>query len=177
MNLPNTLTMFRLLVIPFFLLAATIKFHYSDYIAAAIFLAGAVTDGLDGYLARKNGMITVFGKFMDPLADKILVSTALIILVEMGRVPGWAAVIIIGRELAVTGLRAVASTEGVIISASLLGKIKTVTQIIAIIIIFIKCYPFTGKAVLLGNFIMGAVVAITIWSGLDYYFKTMRILR
>lgn len=177
MNLPNRLTVVRLLLIPVFLIVATMKYQYSDYAAAAVFFTGAVTDGLDGYLARKNRQETLFGNFMDPLADKILVSAALIILVEIGRLSGWMAAVIISREFAVTGLRAVAAAEGINITASVLGKIKTVTQIIAILILFTGNYPFTHLRIPLGTLTMAVAVAFTVWSGMDYYFKTWRLLK
>jgi len=132
MNLPNRLTLARLLLIPVFLLVISHESLYTDAIAAAVFVLSAATDGLDGYYARKNKQVTLLGKFMDPLVDKLLISAALVVLVDLGRLPGWIAVVIISREFAVTGLRSIAAAEGVIITASNLGKIKTVTQIIAI---------------------------------------------
>ena len=177
MNLPNKLTLARLLLIPVFLIAASMRYQYADYIAAAVFILGAATDGLDGYIARKRGQVTLLGKFMDPLADKILVSAALIALVELGRLPGWVAVVIISREFVVTGLRAVAAAEGVVISASSLGKVKTVTQIVAIAVMFVNDLPFNLIHLPFGGIAMAVAVVFTIWSGLDYFLKTWKLLR
>jgi len=177
MNLPNRLTLTRLLLIPVFLLVASMKYHYADFIAAAVFVLGASTDGLDGYIARKNKQVTLLGKFMDPLADKILVSAALIVLVEMGRLSGWIAVVIISREFAVTGLRAIAAAEGVVISASSLGKIKTITQIVAIVAMFIRDFPFSLIHLPFGAIAMALAVVFTIWSGLDYFASTWKLLK
>ncbi|HOV78692.1 MAG TPA: CDP-diacylglycerol--glycerol-3-phosphate 3-phosphatidyltransferase [Bacillota bacterium] len=169
MNLPNRLTVIRLLLIPVFLVVATMESRYADYAAAIVFGVAVLTDCLDGYFARKKKQETVLGKFMDPLADKILISTALIILVEMGRIPGWVAAVIIGREFAVTGLRTVAASEGLIIPANLLGKVKTVTQVVAIIALFIKNYPFSLIGFPFGNLSMFAAVVFTLWSGTVYF--------
>ncbi len=177
MNLPNRLTLARILMIPLFLLVASMNHHYADYIAAAVFVVCAATDGLDGYIARKNRQVTLLGKFLDPLADKILISAALIALVELGRLPGWIAVVIIGREFAVTGLRTIAAAEGVIIAASNLGKIKTVAQIVAIVAVFIRNFPFNLINIPFGNIAMTFAVAFTIWSGLDYFLKNWRLLK
>lgn len=177
MNLPNKLTLARLLLIPVFLIVALMRYQYADYIAAAVFVLGAATDGLDGYIARKSGQVTLLGKFMDPLADKILVSAALIALVELDRLSGWVAVVIISREFAVTGLRAIAAAEGVVISASSLGKIKTVTQIVAIAAMFIGDYPFNLIHLPLGGITMAIAVVFTIWSGLDYFSRTWKLLK
>ena len=177
MNLPNKLTVARLLLIPVFLIVASMKYPYADYIAAAVFVLGAVTDGLDGYIARKNKQVTTLGKFLDPLADKILVSAALIVLVEIGRLPGWIAVVIISREFAVTGLRAIAAAEGVVISASSLGKIKTVTQIVAIVALFIRDFPFSLINLPFGGIAISVAVVFTLWSGLDYFLNAWKLLK
>ncbi|MCL6634166.1 MAG: CDP-diacylglycerol--glycerol-3-phosphate 3-phosphatidyltransferase [Peptococcaceae bacterium] len=177
MNLPNKLTLVRLLLIPVFLFAASLKHQYAGYIAAAVFLLGAVTDGLDGYIARKRGQVTRLGKFMDPLADKILVSAALIALVDLNRLPGWVAVVIISREFAVTGLRAVAAAEGMVVPASTLGKVKTVTQIVAIAFMFAGDFPFNTINLPFGAVAMAVAVFFTIWSGLDYFLNTWRLLK
>lgn len=177
MNLPNRLTLARLLLIPVFLAVASLKYPYADYLAAAIFVLGAATDGLDGYIARKNNQVTLLGKFMDPLADKILVASALIVLVELGRLSGWIAVIIISREFAVTGLRALAAAEGMVISASSLGKIKTVTQIVAIVVMFLMDFPLNQILFPLGGIAMAVAVFFTIWSGYDYFSSTWKLLK
>jgi CDP-diacylglycerol--glycerol-3-phosphate 3-phosphatidyltransferase len=138
---------------------------------------GAATDGLDGYIARRSKQVTLLGKFMDPLADKILVSAALIALVELGRLPGWLAVVIISREFAVTGLRAIAAAEGVVMAASSLGKIKTVTQIVAIVALFVRDFPFSLIHFPFGSIAMSVAVIFTIWSGLDYFLSTWKLLK
>ncbi|MDD3654182.1 MAG: CDP-diacylglycerol--glycerol-3-phosphate 3-phosphatidyltransferase [Desulfotomaculaceae bacterium] len=177
MNLPNRLTLTRILLIPLFMLIAWLKYPYADYIAAAVFVLGATTDGLDGYFARKNNQVTLLGKFLDPLADKILVSAALITLVEMGRLSSLIAVVIISREFAVTGLRAMAAAEGTVLSASRLGKIKTISQIVAIVALFIRDplgnffhFPFAGIAI-------AVAVILTIWSGASYFSNIWKILK
>lgn len=116
---------------------------YGQYIAVSIFILASLTDTLDGHIARSRNLITTFGKFMDPLADKILVSAAFISLVELGKVPSWIVIIIISRELAITGFRTVAVSEGVTIAADKWGKMKTVTQLIAIIALLLNNYPFS----------------------------------
>ncbi len=174
MNLPNRLTMVRIFLVPIFLLIVSIKIPHGDYLAAAVFVLAASTDGLDGYFARKNKMITSFGKIMDPLADKLLITAALISLVELQRLSGWVAVIIIGREFAVTGLRAVAAAEGSVIAASKLGKLKTVSQIIAIVVMFLPQLPFYPY---LGLIAMTIAVIFTIWSGVDYFAKNWHTVR
>jgi len=137
MNLANKVTISRILLVPIFLLALIINIKYAEieigkYIAALIFIIAASTDGIDGYIARKRQQVTTLGKFLDPLADKLLVTAALIWLVENADIPSWMAIIIIGREFIVTGVRLVAAGEGVVIAASIWGKLKTIIQIIAL---------------------------------------------
>ncbi len=177
MNTPNSITLARLLLVPVFFLIASMKIPYADYIAAAVFVVGAATDGIDGYIARKNKQVTRLGRFLDPLVDKIMVAAALILLVEMGRLPGWIALIIIGRELSITGLRAFASVEGIVISASVLGKIKTVTQVVAVVAILIKDYPFNMINLPVGSIAISLAIFFTVWSGLDYFIKAWDMLK
>lgn len=172
MNLPNRLTMIRIFLIPVFVAAVTLKIPHGDYIAASIFILAASTDGLDGYIARKRKMITTLGKIMDPLADKLLVTAALLVLVELHRMPSWVALIIIGREFAVTGLRVMAAAEGNIISAGQLGKVKTVTQIVAMVALFIKDLPIA-----LGYTAMAVAVFFTVWSGWDYFYRSWWVIK
>ncbi|KJR97680.1 MAG: CDP-diacylglycerol--glycerol-3-phosphate 3-phosphatidyltransferase [Peptococcaceae bacterium BRH_c4a] len=172
MNLPNRLTMVRIFLIPVFVAAVTLKIPHGDYIAASIFILAASTDGLDGYIARKRKMITNLGKIMDPLADKLLVTAALLVLVELHRLPSWVALIIIGREFAVTGLRAMAAAEGSIISAGRLGKVKTITQIVAMVALFIKDLP-----IVLGYTALSVAVFYTVWSGWDYFYRSWRVIK
>ncbi len=171
MNLPNSLTIARLILIPVFLLVASMKFLYADYAAAGIFLLAALTDSLDGYFARKKNEVTQLGNFLDPVADKILITAALISLVEMGRLPGWIAIIIISREIAVTGFRALAAAEGTIIYPSRLGKIKTVAQVVAVVAIFLRNYPFNIIHISFGYIAVAFALVFTIWSGLDYFWN------
>jgi len=152
-------------------------FATQTYIAAAIFLLAAITDGLDGYIARKRKQVTRLGQFMDPLADKLLVSAALISLVELHKVPGWIAWVIIGREFAVTGLRAIAAAEQVVIPASKLGKIKTVTQIIAISAHLLRDWPLSLIGIKLSPWFIYVALVFTIISGVDYIVKGWKFLR
>ncbi|SFR01861.1 CDP-diacylglycerol--glycerol-3-phosphate 3-phosphatidyltransferase [Desulfoscipio geothermicus] len=177
MNLPNQLTLLRILMVPVFLVLLSLRLPLGDYIAAGVFVLAACTDGLDGYIARKHKQITSLGKLLDPLADKLLVSAALIALVELGRLSGWVAVVIIGREFAVTGLRSLAVAEGVVIAASKLGKIKTITQIVAIVAMFLRNFPFSLIGVPFSNIAMAVAVIFTIWSGMDYFQQAGFLLR
>ncbi len=177
MNLANKLTLSRIFLIPVFMLVLLIRVPYGEYIAAAIFIIAASTDGLDGYFARKRKEITNLGKLMDPLADKLLISTALIILVEMKEISAWVAVIIIGREFFVTGLRTLAAAEGVVIEASKLGKIKTVFQIIAISALLLNDFPLSLLNITFGKYAIYIAVFFTIWSGVDYYLKAKKSSR
>src|SRR2546421_3492240 len=128
LNLPNVLTMLRILAVPVIVVALLAATPGGDALAAGVFALAALTDGLDGYFARSRNAVTTFGKLMDPLADKLLIVAALISLVSLDRLPAWVAMVIIARELAVTGLRAVAAERGVVIAASWMGKVKTVLQ-------------------------------------------------
>ncbi|AZR72552.1 CDP-diacylglycerol--glycerol-3-phosphate 3-phosphatidyltransferase [Anoxybacter fermentans] len=181
MNLPNKLSLLRIILVPLFLIFLLVKFNmpygeYAKYIAIFIFVIAALTDSLDGYIARKHGLITKLGKLIDPLADKMLISGALIALVSLGEVSAWPAFIIITREFAVTGLRAIASAEGVVIAASIWGKMKTISQIIAILAVMIDIsifkIPFDAHEILIW-----IATFITIISGLDYMIKGWHILR
>ena len=183
MNLPNRLTMARIVLIPVFMTFLLLKipaghelFPHQDVAAAIIFILAAATDGLDGYIARKRNQVTNLGKFMDPLADKLLVSAALISLVQLGEIMAWVAWIILAREFAVTGLRAIAAVDGVVISASPLGKIKTVTQIIAISAILLHDWPLSLIGLHIGQPFLYIALLFTIISGLDYLFKSRKLL-
>ncbi|MBB6630181.1 CDP-diacylglycerol--glycerol-3-phosphate 3-phosphatidyltransferase [Clostridium algidicarnis] len=187
MNLANKLTIVRIFLVPIFLIFITAQdIPYGTIIATVIFIIAALTDKLDGYIARSRNQITKFGKFMDPLADKLLVTAALISLVEYQIVPAWAAIVIIAREFAVTGLRTIAASDGNVIAASYWGKLKTVIQIIAIILLLLKvniaAQPELTDKVYNSNLLKGffnwapeiflyLAVIITIISGLDYFIK------
>lgn len=175
MNLPNKITLVRIFLIPVFMLIAWLKLPYGDWLATIVFIIAALTDTLDGYLARRRQEVTRFGKLFDPLADKLLVSAALLVLVESGRLVAWVALIIIGRELAVTGLRAIAAADGIIISASPLGKLKTIFQIIAISALLVKDYPFSLWNIPFGNITMSLAVILTLASGIDYFLKGQKL--
>ncbi|WP_406542300.1 CDP-diacylglycerol--glycerol-3-phosphate 3-phosphatidyltransferase [Clostridium ljungdahlii] len=192
MNLANKLTMLRMILIPFFLIFITVKgMPYGKLIAIAIFILASITDKLDGYIARSRNQITNFGKFMDPLADKLLVTTALICLVEYHIIPSWVAVIIVAREFAVTGLRTIAAAEGMVIAASPWGKAKTATQIIAIILALLNLtYNHVSLSLLRGflncphkvlnlvtDVAMGIAIIMTLISGIDYFLKNKEVIR
>lgn len=153
-----------------------VNITYSEAIAAVIFIIAASTDGLDGYIARKKQLITNFGKFLDPLADKLLITAALISLVEMHRLDAWIAILIISREFAVTGLRLVAAAEGRVIAASSLGKLKTVVQIVAVCSLMINNFPFSYIGIPFSTFAVWLAVLITLFSGLDYFLKNKHVI-
>lgn len=192
MNLANKLTMIRILLVPIFLVFIVAKgIPYGTFIATFIFILASLTDKLDGYIARSRNQVTNFGKFMDPLADKLLVTAALVSLVELGVVQGWAAIIIIAREFAVSGLRTIAASEGKVIAASWWGKIKTVIQIIAIILLLIEVNIGTSKYLTnlvashkiieyafttLPSIMMYVAVIITLVSGWDYFRKNKGVI-
>lgn len=190
MNLANKLTIIRMILVPVFLVFLAIKgMPYGKSIATVIFILAALTDKLDGYIARSRNQITRFGKFMDPLADKLLVTAALVSLVEFQVLPAWAAMIIIAREFAVTGLRSVAAAEGIVIAASGWGKAKTVTQIVAIIAALINLnkdslstlsvftvIPYSYLE-LLAQISMALAIIITIVSGVDYFVKNKEAIK
>ncbi|MFW6287169.1 MAG: CDP-diacylglycerol--glycerol-3-phosphate 3-phosphatidyltransferase [bacterium] len=174
MNLPNKLTLIRIILIPLFMFFLLTNSDYDVFykvFALAIFVLAAITDGLDGYLARKQQAITKFGKILDPLADKLLISSALISFVAMKEISAWIAIIIIGRELAVTGLRVIAASEGVVISASKWGKWKTNLQIFAVIAVIIDPEIIT-LPFYLSDILLWMAVIVTIISGIDYYKKS-----
>ncbi len=172
LNLPNTLTVLRILLVPVVVVALLDETPNGDAIAAGVFALAALTDGLDGWIARNRGEITTFGKLMDPLADKLLVTAALVSLVSLGRVEAWVAMVIIAREFAVTGLRAVAAERGVVIQASWLGKVKTILQIAAIIALIVAATP----APLGVDILVYVAVAATVISGVDYFFGFRRMV-
>lgn len=171
LNLPNALTMLRILAVPVVVVALLEETANGDTLAAVVFALAAFTDGLDGYLARSRDSVTTFGKLVDPLADKLLVTAALVSLVSLGRVEAWVAMVIIAREFAVTTLRAVAAERGVVLHASWLGKAKTGLQIAAIFALIA-----TDPAPLGVDLLVYAAVAATVISGVDYFFGFRRTL-
>lgn len=181
MNLANRLTIARILVIPVFMALILSNIPYGDWLAAALFSVAAITDGLDGYIARSRKQVTNFGRFLDPVADKLLISAALISLVDLGRLSAWIAMIIIGREIAVLGLRILAMGEGEIINSSSTGKAKTIFQVVAIIAWILRAEMPRGElSTSIVDFVavilMGIAIILTIISGLDYYFRSKGIL-
>lgn len=200
MNLPNKITLSRIFLVPFFMLlivplpswlqpsehwlgntvlGAVINFiiNYRHLIAAGIFIIAASTDGVDGYIARKRKLVTNFGKFLDPIADKLLITAALLALVQRGDISSWAAIFIIGREFIITGFRLIAVGEGVVIAASKLGKIKTVLQIIAIVLALLDNYPLSLLVnIPFDDYAMLLAVIMTIYSGYDYIAKNYKVI-
>ncbi|MGB7685765.1 MAG: CDP-diacylglycerol--glycerol-3-phosphate 3-phosphatidyltransferase [Solirubrobacterales bacterium] len=169
LNLPNALTLLRILAVPVVVVALLGETPNGDALAAAVFALAAATDGLDGYFARSRGAVTTFGKLMDPLADKLLVTAALVSLVSLDRLEAWVAMVIIAREIAVTGLRAIAAERGIVISASWLGKVKTVLQIAAVIAL-IAANPAPAWV----DALVYLALAVTVLSGADYFFGLRR---
>jgi|AMWB02.1.fsa_nt_gi CDP-diacylglycerol--glycerol-3-phosphate 3-phosphatidyltransferase len=173
MNLANYLTLLRIFSIPFLVTVLLTEFPNKEIWGIALFLAASVTDVLDGYIARRRRQVTTMGILMDPLADKLLISSAFIILVQLHLVPAWMVVIIIGREFAVTGLRNLASTEGLIIRASALGKTKMVFQVVAVCLILAGA-RFGGIWLLLGKISLWLVLVIAVSSMVHYFFVFWR---
>lgn len=175
MNLPNKITIVRTLLIPVFLVFMLIEgIPYGRYLAAAVFVIASLTDFLDGYLARKYNLVTNFGKFMDPLADKLLVCSALICFVELKLMPAWIVIIIISREFIISGFRLVASDAGVVIAASYWGKFKTTAQMIMSVLLIVHL-DFAWYGILEQAFIYLALI-LTVVSLIDYLYKNKGIL-
>lgn len=168
MNLPNKLTLFRICLVPILVVIMYINFPLRYLVALFIFVVASLTDFLDGHLARSRNLVTDFGKFMDPLADKILVIATLICLIEARLVPGWAVTIIIARELAVSILRAIAASNGKVIAAGGSGKLKTITQMFAIIILLFGAHLDKSIVLFVGSILFYISVALTIYSGYEY---------
>ena len=177
MNLPNKLTIFRVILIPFFVffLLAPYFEGYGNYIAVAIFIVASITDFLDGKIARKYNLVTNFGKFMDPLADKLLVCSALICLIQLELIPAWVVIIIIAREFIISGFRLVASDNGVVIAASYWGKFKTAFQMLTVIVLILNIpnKVFT----ILGTALIYVSLALTVISLIDYIAKNKDVLK
>lgn len=176
MNLPNKLTIFRVILVPVFLIFLLGLFGYwSNIVAAIVFIVASATDMLDGYIARKYNMITNFGKFMDPLADKLLVDSALIALVALGRIEAWIVIVIIAREFIISGFRLVAADNGTVIAASFWGKIKTVFQMAATILLIFN-FPWFPIYVFTQILVYIALV-LTVISLIDYLIKNKNVLK
>ena len=175
MNLPNKLTLLRVFMIPLFVVLLLLQKGENPtlrYIATFIFILAALTDTLDGYIARKYNLITNFGKFMDPLADKLLVCSALICFIELDLIPAWIVLVIIAREFIISGFRLVASDAGVVIAASKWGKFKTISQMIAVILLLLR-WPALG---LVTQFFVYLMLILTIVSLIDYIYKNHSVI-
>ncbi len=186
-NLPNKLTLIRIAMIPVFVMLMYFENLWCQLAAAVVFIAASITDYLDGNIARKNNLVTNFGKFADPIADKMLVMSAFVMLVAQGRMPAWVCIIFLAREFTVSGFRLVAAGGGKVIAAGMLGKIKTVTQMIAavMLILFVPC---SGKmdamlgwlgdvGQLIANIMMYVMTVMTVWSGADYIYKNRHFIK
>ncbi|ASR41211.1 CDP-diacylglycerol--glycerol-3-phosphate 3-phosphatidyltransferase [Ligilactobacillus agilis] len=184
MNLPNKLTIMRIILIPIFMLVLLLPLNWgqvnalgtpipvTQLLGAIIFAVASITDFADGQIARRHHLVSNFGKFADPLADKMLVMTAFIILVEMGKVPSWVAAIIVCRELAVTGLRLiVVENDGQVMAAAMPGKIKTFTQMFAIIFLFLNNVLFANIGFPIGQVLLYICLFFTVYSGCDYFYN------
>ena len=171
MNTANKLTLLRVVMIPAFLLVLYLQVPHANYWALAIFIAASLTDTLDGYIARHYNQTTDFGKFMDPLADKCLVTAAMLWFVETGQMPGWALLVVIVREFAVSGLRMVAADKGRVIAAGWSGKVKTASTMVCICLMLLL--PQQGELTLI---CVAVIVLTTIWSGVEYFTKNMDVL-
>ncbi|MBK5245896.1 MAG: CDP-diacylglycerol--glycerol-3-phosphate 3-phosphatidyltransferase [Peptostreptococcaceae bacterium] len=172
MNLPNKLTVARFIAVPIFIGVFMQGYHY---MSAIIFIAASFTDYLDGKIARKYNLVTNFGKIMDPLADKILVISALVCLVDSGQVAAWMLIVILAREFTVTGLRTVAAAQGIVIAAGMTGKIKTVLQMIAVPLLIIQNWPFSIVGIPMADIMLWASVIMTIVSGTEYVYKNRQV--
>lgn len=189
MNLPNKITMARILLIPIVIFLLSIKLDWgewsigdtdlpvSHFVVAMLFIFASATDWVDGYIARKHQLITNLGKFLDPLADKLLVAAVLIVLVELGFAPAWVVIIIISRELAVTGLRLVAAGEGIVLAAGSMGKIKTATQMIAVAALLLHNFPFSYLSFPFATTMLYIATFFTILSGYEYFHKNWHVMK
>ncbi len=167
MNVPNVLTILRVILVPVFFFC----FFENEYAALTVFITASLTDFLDGHLARKNGQVTNFGKFMDPLADKLLVTTALICFVQVGQIPAWAAIIVVGRDLAVDGLRMVAASRNIVMAAGWSGKIKTGVTMIAVCVMIVF-----GEREIVNQICAGLILLLNVVSLIDYFHANGRVL-
>lgn len=190
MNIPNKITISRIILIPVFILLLAVPWNWGEVthgswtiptahlIGALLFIFASATDWVDGYYARKYNLVTNLGKFLDPLADKLLVSAALIMLVQLDFAPAWVVIVIISREFAVTGLRLVAAGEGIVLAASNMGKLKTMTQLIGISALLLYNFPFAWFGGFRFDLVMLYLAAFfTLLSGIDYFVKNWHVMR
>ncbi len=174
LNLPNSLSLVRILMTPVMVVLLLSPAETLSVVSAIIFVLVCVTDWLDGYLARKLDQTTTLGKFLDPLADKLLITTAFIMLIPLDRVPAWVVALMLSREMAVTGLRAMAASSGKVIAASWLGKLKTVSQIVCLVPLMLH-YNFYGIDFhAIGSLLLVVSFILTIWSGVDYFIRFLK---
>ena len=172
MNLANKLTTIRIILVPMFMSLMLVDIPYGDIAGTVIFVLAALTDLLDGYVARKRKEVTNLGKLLDPLADKLLVSAALVVLLELSRIRSWIAILIIGREFLVTGLRGVAAADGIVIAASKLAKVKTVTQLIALSMLLVDARLTQLLGFSIGMWVLYVALGFTLYTGYDYVVET-----
>lgn len=177
MNLPNKLTILRIILVPVYAVAYYLELSYAGIIAAVIFVIASLTDMLDGKIARKQGIVTDFGKLMDPIADKLLVGTAVILLVGSGRVHPLVAVVLIGREFVIAGYRLIAASKGVVVAADIWGKIKTVVQIIGVTVLTLNMSLNINVLQIIGDVLMYASVALSIISCTNYIVKNKSVIK
>lgn len=178
MNLPNKLTLLRVCMIPLFMIFALIENTPCQLIAVLVFLAASLTDYLDGYIARKCNLVTDFGKFMDPIADKLLVMSAMVILVSQNRMPAWVCVVMLAREFIISGFRLVAAGKGTVIAAGMTGKIKTVTQMIAIVMLFLFSNASGGSGFFyfISNLVLYVSAIMSIVSCVEYVWNNREVI-
>lgn len=186
LNIPNILTLLRIALIPIIAVLLLSPSRDAGFWAAAVFAVASLTDWFDGYIARRMQIVTTFGKFLDPIADKLIVMAALVMILPYRRVPAWMVLVILGREIIITGLRGIASSEGIVIPASKLGKYKTIFQIVAILGLLLHYDYFWFFSIKhpylqvnmhnIGMFYLCIAVIITIWSGFDYLRKFIRVI-
>ncbi len=177
MNTPNKLTVIRMILVPVFMVLMMFENKACQYCGLTVFIIASVTDWLDGYIARKHNLITTFGKFMDPLADKMLTTAALLILLEKGIISSWVLLIVLGREFLVAGIRLAAVGEGNVIAASMWGKAKTVAQMVAIIVsIILINVPFAYSNTII-NILIWISTILTLVSGFDYLIKNKEFIK
>jgi CDP-diacylglycerol--glycerol-3-phosphate 3-phosphatidyltransferase len=173
-QIPNILTIGRVILIPIFIVILMQGYWLA---AAIIFIAAAATDWLDGFLARRWNLVSNFGKLMDPLADKLLVVSALVCLIPLGEIPYWMVIIILAREFLITGLRSLASAQGIVIAADWSGKIKTVTQMLAISLILLQNWPARYIGLPLDKIMLWIAVIMTVYSGCEYIIKNRKVFK
>lgn len=170
-NLPNTITLIRLSVVPFLFILLWSPGEFWSLVLAILFVAASITDLLDGYIARKYQLVTTMGKFLDPIADKLMINTAMILMIPIGRIPAWIVALTIIRDFVVDGVRSIASSEGLFIQASRLGKQKTLAQIIAVTALLIHYPVFGVDAHRVGIIVLYVAFVLTIYSGTNYFIQ------